>query len=238
MSRQGRRPIRTWRRQWQKGWIHEMQTARAQRNARIDMMLFDQGLVRRLWPNLQEIDDGVWRSSQPDPKMLRRLAERGFRAVLNPRGATSFGSYVLERDACAALGLALVDFEMHSRRLPPVETILALDEVFAAIPRPFAMHCKSGADRTGFAAGLYLMLRTDAPVERALGQLSWRYFHLSRSAAGVLRLPFEAYAAARAEREVSFRDWLRTGYDPEALMAGFRAGPAAELVATGVLGRE
>lgn len=238
MNRQRRRPIRTWRRSWQKGWLDEMQSARGQRNAQIDMMLFDQGLVRRLWPNVSEVAPGVWRSSQPDPRLLRRFADRGVRAILNLRGATSFGSYALEREACDALGLGLVDFEMHSRRLPTAETVLALDQVFADIPHPFAMHCKSGADRTGFAAGLYLLLRTDAPPETALRELSWRHFHMTRSAAGILRRPFEAYAAARAEAPLSFRDWLTSGYDPQALTAEFRPDPATDAIATRVLGRE
>lgn len=230
--------MRTWRRGWQKGWLDEMHTSRGRRNAYLDMMVFDQGLVRWLWPNVSEIAPGVWRSSQPDPRLLRRFSERGVRAILNLRGTTSFGSYALERETCAALGLELVDFEMHSRRLPPAETILALDRIFADIVQPFVMHCKSGADRTGFAAGLFLLLRTDAPPEAALRQLSWRHFHMAGSAAGVLRLPFEAYAAARAEASVSFREWLTNGYDPEALTATFRTNTAADVLSSRVLGRE
>ena len=94
--------------------------------------------------------------------MIRRLAAQGFKAVLNLRGATEYGSYLLEREACRAAGIELVDFKLTSRSLPSREEILALDAIFERLPRPFLMHCKSGADRAGFAAALYLMLRQGA----------------------------------------------------------------------------
>jgi protein tyrosine phosphatase (PTP) superfamily phosphohydrolase (DUF442 family) len=234
MSRR-RRPVKAWARRWKEGWVGEMHTARAQRNATLDMMLFDHGLVRLAWRNLHQVDDGVWRSSQPDPATLRRMAARGIRGVLNLRGATLYGSYLLERETCRALGLELVDFEMTSRRLPSAERILELDRAFGTIPRPFVMHCKSGADRSGFAAALYLLLRTGAGVVAAREQLSWRYLHLAGSGAGVLGAVLDAYAAAGP---VPFRDWLRTGYDPEALMLAHGGGGVAEIVADRVLGRE
>ena len=123
------------------------------------MLVFDHGMLRKLWRNEHEVEGGVWRSSQPDPGMVRRLAGRGFKAILNLRGATEYGSYLLEREACRAAGIELVDFKLTSRSLPSREEILALDAIFARLPRPFLMHCKSGADRAGFAAALYLLLR-------------------------------------------------------------------------------
>ena len=52
------------------------------------MLIFDHGLLRKAWRNAAEIDAGVWRSNQPDPAAIRRLAAQGFRAILNLRGAT------------------------------------------------------------------------------------------------------------------------------------------------------
>ena len=126
------------------------------------MLVFDHGLLRKAWRNEHEVDGGVWRSNQPDPGTIRRLAGQGFKAILNLRGATEYGSYLLEREACRAAGIELVDFKLTSRTLPSREEILALDAIFARLPRPFLMHCKSGADRAGFAAALYLMLQQGA----------------------------------------------------------------------------
>ena len=193
------------------------------------MLLFDHGLLRKAWRNEHEIDAGVWRSSQPDPGMIRRLAAQGFKAIVNLRGATEWGSYFLEREACRAAGIELVDFKLNSRKLPSREELLALDALFERLPRPFLMHCKSGADRAGFAAALYLLLRNDLPVEEARRQLSWRYLHLRGAATGVLHFLLDRYAADSAAEPMRFRDWVERRYDPAALNRRIRGRSGGEL---------
>ena len=100
------------------------------------------------------------------------------------------------------------------------------------------MHCKSGADRAGFAAALYLMLQRGMSAEEAQGQLSWRYLHLRGAATGVLHFLLERYAAENAAAPIGFREWVETRYDPEALMAEYRSGAAADFVVDQVLRRE
>ncbi len=234
----GRGPVRRWQRRWKDGWIGDLDAPGARRNAAIDMLLFDHGLIRKVWRNEHEIDAGVWRSNQPDPATIRRLKSQGFQSVLNLRGETEGGSYLLEREACRAAGIELVDFKLNSRKLPSREQILELDAIFARLPRPFLMHCKSGADRAGFAAALYLLLQKDAPPDVAQEQLSWRYLHLKGAATGVLHFLLERYAADSAAAPVSFREWVETRYDPEALAAEYRGGKAADFVVDRVLRRE
>lgn len=240
MSREDRlkRPLRVWHRRWKDGWLAKPGTEEAARGARIDMLVFDHGLVRFVWRNLHEIAPGVWRGSQPDPGMIRRLAARGLRTILNLRGETEWGSYLLERETCAELGITLVDMKLNSRNLPTVETIFALDAVFEQAERPMLIHCKSGSDRAGFVSALYLLLRTGASAEEAGAQLSWRYLHLRRGGTGVLGYMIEAYGAETARAPISFRDWVTTRYDREALMAGYKAGAVAGFLSDRVLGRE
>ena len=209
MSRKG--AIRRWQRRWKDGWVGDLDAPGARRNAAIDMLVFDHGLLRKAWRNAHEVDAGVWRSNQPDPGVIRKLAGQGFRAVLNLRGATEYGSYLLEREACRAAGIELVDFKLTSRSLPSREEILALDDLFARLPRPFLMHCKSGADRAGFAAALYLMLQRGMSAEEAQAQLSWRYLHLRGAATGVMHLLLERYAAENAMAPTRLS---RVGRDP------------------------
>lgn len=236
MSRKG--PVRRWQRRWKDGWSGCLDSPRARRNAMIDMLVFDHGLFRTLWRNEAEVAPGVWRSNQPDPRAIRRLAKRGIRAILNLRGATEYGSYLLEEEACRAAGIELVDLKFSSRTLPSREELLALDALFARLPRPFLMHCKSGADRSGFAAALYLLFREGADPAAALEQLSWRHLHLGKGSAGIMRFAIERYAADAAKAPIGFRDWVATRYDPEALTAAFRAGGAASFVNDRVLRRE
>lgn len=238
MSARRHKPWKRWQRRWKEGWVGEMDTARAQRHAAFDMLVFDHGFLRKLWRNRDEIAPGVWRSSQPDPAMLRRMAAEGLRAVLNLRGPSLYGSYLLERDACRDLGLELVDFPISSRSLPSRETLLDLDALFARLPRPFLIHCKSGADRAGFAAALYLMSQEGATPEAVRRQLSWRYLHLRGGQTGVLQALIDAYAADRAREGIGFRDWIATRYDPAAIMAAHHGNRAAGFLVDRVLRRE
>lgn len=235
--RRQRRPLRKWHRAWKDRWLAAGGAAE-RRGARIDMLVFDHGVVRYVWRNQHQIAPGIWRGGQPDPGMIRRLGERGFRTILNLRGETQWGSYLLEREACAAAGIELVNLKLNSRVLPPVETIRALDAIFARAATPLLIHCKSGSDRAGFVSALYLLLRAGATPEVARAQLSWRYLYLNRGGAGVLGFAIDAYAADRARSGIGFRDWLATRYDPEALMAGYKRGAVATLVSDHVLGRE
>jgi protein tyrosine/serine phosphatase len=236
MKRRG--PLGRRLRRWKDAWVGDLDRPGARRNAAIDMLVFDHGLLRKVWRNEHEVEGGVWRSSQPDPGMVRRLGSQGFRAILNLRGETEYGSYLLEREACRAAGIELVDFKLSSRVLPGREEILTLDGIFGRLPRPFLMHCKSGADRAGFAAALYLLLRKGATPEEAQAQLSWRYLHVRGAATGVLHFLIGRYAADAAREPMSFREWVERRYDPEALMAEYRGGAAAGFVVDRVLGRE
>ena len=185
------------------------------------MLVFDHGLVRKAFRNEHEVEPGVWRSSQPDPGAIRRLAGQGFKAVLNLRGETEYGSYLLEREACRAAGIELVDFKLSARSLPSREEILALDAIFARLPRPFLMHCKSGADRTGFVAALYLMLQKGVSPEEAGRQLSWRFRHLRGAATGVLHFLLERFAADTAAKQpMSFRHLGRDALRPRGADGG------------------
>ena len=237
MSRRG--AVRRWQRRWKDGWVPAgLEGPGGRRNATIDMLVFDHGLLRKAWPNQHRVAEGVLRSNQPDPARIRRLAGQGVRAILNLRGATEYGSYLLEREACAAAGIELVDFKLSSRTLPTRDEILALDATFARLPKPFLMHCKSGADRAGFAAALYLLLQGDLPLAEAREQLSWRYLHLKSGATGILHFLLDRYEADSAETPMSFRTWIETRYDPVALTAEYRSNPVSDYLLDRVLKRE
>ena len=232
-----RAPWRTWQRRWKDGWVGDLERPGARRAANIDMMLFDHGLLRRAWPNLHEVGQGVWRGSQPDPAQVRRLARRGFRSILNLRGATEWGSYLLEREACLAAGVALVDFKM-SCGLPSPAQILRLDRIFAEAERPLLIHCKSGADRAGFVAALYLLLRTEASVARARDQLSWRFLHAKTRRTALLHAFLARYEADGGPEAMPFRAWVERRYDPDAIAPRPPAGAPVVVGIERILGRE
>ncbi len=98
------------------------------------------------------------------------------------------------------------------------------------------MHCKSGADRTGLAAGLAILFE-GGTSRQALEQLSWRFGHWSRSRTGVLDAFFVRYAA-EAEGRLPFLDWVTNEYDEAALRRDFVAGGLSSFLVDRVLVRE
>lgn len=189
----------------------------------LDLQLIDYGLIREVYPNLHQVTDRIWRSAQPAPRHLRAAAARGVRTVINLRGALPHGAYWLEQQACARLGLELVDIKLKSRAAPTLAELARMREAIAAIDGPVLIHCKSGSDRTGLFCGLYLVLREGVPVAEARRQLGLRFGHVSLTKTGVLDHLFDQYLEYAARERIDFTAWLDTVYDPKALTASFRA---------------
>jgi len=215
-------------------------TARERLSAFLDMWLVDHGFIRDVYCNMHPISDGVWRSAQPAPRHLRAAKALGVRTVLNLRGArATCGSYILERDACQALGLTLVDFPIRSRALLDKPTLQAAAELFGRIEYPVLMHCKSGADRAGLMAVLYLHLHEGVPIERAMARhLSLRYGHVKQAKTGIIDFFFARYLADNAKEPMPFLDWVARVYDPDRLKVEFHENWLAGLVVNYILMRE
>lgn len=147
----------------------------------------------------------------------------GFRSVLNLRGSGGAAHYLTEVESCEKLGLTLVNVTLHARYAAPREDILTLLEAFRQIEKPFVMHCKSGADRAGFASAIWLLVMEGRPVSEARRMLSFKYVHIRRSKTGVLDHILDVYEARQAETGIGFEEWVRQEYDNEALQREFEA---------------
>lgn len=205
---------------------------------KIDLFAVDHGIFRLAYLNLHEIAPGVWRSAQPGPRDIRKLAKRGIRTVVNLRGARDCGSYRLEQRSCARYGVDLINFKMRSRGVPRPDTIRAAAALFEQIRYPALFHCKSGADRAGIMAALYLLLHEGRHVEEAARQLSLRYGHFRQADTGVLDHFLEAYRVENARAPIGFQMWAEERYDPDAVTRGFKAGGITNFIVNRVLKRE
>nr|WP_245903677.1 tyrosine-protein phosphatase [Humitalea rosea] len=200
-------------------------------------LFVDHAGLRIPWRNWGVVAPGrLYRSNHPLPFQIAQAVRRhGIRSMINLRGhRLDCGADALSRGEAARLGLAHYDLPLESRGAPHKDRIERLAELFQRIEEPVLIHCKSGADRTGLAAGLWLLLQ-GRPVEEAMGQLSWRWGHVSASRTGILDAFFHAYAKAAPK---PFMDWLREDYDEDALRAAFRSRAWADRLVDGVLRRE
>jgi uncharacterized protein (TIGR01244 family) len=204
-------------------------TGRSRRlRAWLSMMLADHGFIRLVYPNRHRVGNKLWRSAQPLPRDIAWAAQNGIRTVVNLRGGREFGCWPLEKEACEAAGIRLVDMPLYARGVPRVEAIRWARELFQSIEYPALIHCKSGADRTGLAAALYLLLHEGRPVAEARAQLHRRYGHFRWTATGVLDAFFDLYERDAKDRELAFLEWVETTYDPAALNRSFApASPIA-----------
>ena len=170
-------------------------TTRAGRaRARRELVWQDHGFLRAAYANLHQISPEMYRANQPSPERVVSWAtDLGLKTILNLRGPSTKGYYLLEKEACEAAGIDLVDFQVFSRDTPTREAIFAADELFRTIRYPALMHCKSGADRAGLMAVLYKLLREEVPYSAAIEQLSGKYLHTRHGKTGMLDAFYEAY---------------------------------------------
>ncbi|WPZ32508.1 sulfur transferase domain-containing protein [Thalassobaculum sp. OXR-137] len=212
--------------------------AAARRAAWWNLMLVDHGFLRAVFLNKRKVDDDLWRAAQPSPVHLRKAKADGFKTILNLRGPRNDGPYTLEREACAELGLTLVDFPIRSRSALDKPTLLAAIDIWKTLEYPVLMHCKSGADRTGFMATLYLWQHKGVPLRQAMNHLSLRYGHIRQAKTGVIDFFYEQYLKAEAETGIGFRTWVETVYDRDVLNAAFKENWAAKILVDRILRRE
>jgi protein tyrosine phosphatase (PTP) superfamily phosphohydrolase (DUF442 family) len=171
--------------------------------------------------------------------MRQAARHHGIRTIINLRGhRTDCGADALSRAEAARLGLAHIDAPFESRGAPHKDRILRLAGIFQDMDEPALIHCKSGADRTGLAAGIWLLLQ-GRPVSEALAQLSLRHGHVAAARTGILDAFFKSFAAFQGENPtIPFLDWLRDTYSEAALRESFSSNPWADRLVDQVLRRE
>ena len=175
-------------------------------------MLVDHGFIRSIYFNLHPISDKMWRSAQPGPSHVRRLASRGVKTILNLRGVNDSGHYHLEKKTCEENGITLVSFPVSSRDMPKVEWVLGLRDIFNEIEYPAVLHCKSGADRAGLAATLYAYVHEGRTLDDAMDQMSIKYGHIKQAKTGMIDHFFLSYKRRNLESPIEFFEWVEGEY--------------------------
>ena len=150
------------------------------------MMIVDHGFLRLLYNNFHKIDDNMYRSNMPTPQRIKKYKKLGIKTIINLRGGKKDGGWFLEKKACEKNGMELVSLVARSRAAPDKNMIFKAKAIFDSIKYPALIHCKSGADRAGLAAALYLIYKHNYTIKEALKQLSFKHLHIKYAKTGIL----------------------------------------------------
>jgi hypothetical protein len=172
--------------------------------------------------NLHTVVPGrVYRCSQrPGPDLEEIVRSHGIRTVVNLRGCCApWPWYLDEVRATHRLGVAQEDVCLSAARLPSAHELRRLVEVLDRTEYPILLHCRRGADRTGLASAIVLLLLTDTSLDRARGQLGLRYGHLALGRPAFLDQFLDLYAGwlaaqGRDHCRAAFRRWAEAEYCP------------------------
>ncbi|WP_305971713.1 MULTISPECIES: tyrosine-protein phosphatase [unclassified Mameliella] len=201
----------------------DISTPEARRWAALHYNLFDHAFLRVFWTNFFQIAPGVYRSNQPTHRRFERYAAMGIRTVVNLRGEDKFAHYLFEKESLEALGMTLIDAKLWAREAAPRKRIVGVIDALRAAERPMMFHCKSGADRAGFVAAMYLLIFENAPIAAAKKQLGIRYMHLDFTKTGVQDYILRVFEARQELGEIGFEAWIRNEYQAKAIQPAWEA---------------
>lgn len=219
-------------------WNRPIEGTLGRLRAWINMLLIDHGVFRLVYLNKHRVSEQVWRTAQPAPHQIEMLAKKGVRTIINLRGGREHGSWQLQKETCDRLGINLVEFVIRSRGAPDREGLLKAKKFFDTVEYPAVLHCKSGADRAGFMAALYLIVHEGRSVDEAQSQLHLRYGHFRFSKTGILDAFFDMYRRDGEAKGMSFLAWIESAYNAEILEQEFRPGFWSHLLVDRIMRRE
>ena len=172
--------------------------------------------------NLHTVIEGqVYRSAQPSAGDLEEwIRTLGLRSVVNLRGEKRVDHRRWLREEVATTeraGIEHVSIRMSAGDLPSAPILRELVHAIDTEPRPLLLHCKAGAERSGLASAVAVLLDggdlAKARAEFALDKGFVRWINP--------RLPrvLDDYAAWLAERHLDstpdrFRGWVEHDYAP------------------------
>jgi hypothetical protein len=172
-------------------------------------------------PNFHTVLPGlVYRCGQPSAERLAHLIRRhGIRTVVNLRGLDPRPWYFEECQVTNRLNVSEEDIGFSAGRLPSVPALRQLVEILDNTEYPVLFHCHKGADRTGMASVIVLLLKTDTPLAEARAQLGPRYGHLPLGRTAHINRFFDLYEEWLSANGLShspdvFRRWATREYCP------------------------
>lgn len=175
------------------------------------------------------LEDRVYRTAQLNPQGLRDfVGEHHISTVINLRGRPISDWYPAETQVSQQLAIGQEDVTLSACRLPAPSEIRRLIHLLDRVEYPVLLHCQQGADRSGLASVIVLLLYSDADYETARRQCSPRYGHFPVFHTKEMDRFFDMYEAWLAGNPHSpqrFRDWANHHYLPGNAVASLELIP-------------
>jgi len=161
------------------------------------------------------------RTAQLEPEQLSQVIKKyQIKSVINLRGkAAGEAWYDDERAAVEKQGAEHFDIRLQAHAMPTPQQLRKLVGMLQTAPRPVLIHCKGGADRTGLASALALVLNGDS-FQRANQQVSWRFFAFSSDSVGRLVMPYYQCYLQKNQQKSSPKTLLEWVREPEPYRCG------------------
>jgi protein tyrosine/serine phosphatase len=118
--------------------------------------------------HFHRVSQGIYRGARPDEPGVGRLAELGFKTIVNLEDDDD--AVAVERRWATALALEQVASPMSGMSTPNDDQVNDLLMLLAdQAKRPVLVHCKKGMDRTGLVIALHRVFneRWTAPIAMA-----------------------------------------------------------------------
>ncbi len=128
----------------------------------------------------------VYRSSQMSQQALLDAVEKyKIKTVINLRGKHPEDLwYRNEMRASLADHIIHIDLSLPAHGLPTNDELIQLMNLLETAKKPFIIHCHAGADRTGLASAMVMILAGDKNKTEITKQASWRYGAVSPTSIG------------------------------------------------------
>ncbi|MEK9794981.1 MAG: tyrosine-protein phosphatase [Hyphomicrobiales bacterium] len=192
----------------------------------INLFIIDHGWIRAIINNnFYSINEGVYRSGQPSPKLFEQyIIKHNIKSIINLRYSDTSDQdiYLMQKNLCHKHNINMISIPISARRLPEKNKLKLILDTIKKIQKPFLVHCKTGADRTGFFMALYTFYNTN-DIELAKKQLSLKYLHIRYSSTGILDYFFNLIKNLELNN-TELEDWIEKKYDPQLITSNYKLG--------------
>ncbi len=192
----------------------------------INLFIIDHGWIRAIINNnFYSINEGVYRSGQPSPKLFEQyIIKHNIKSIINLRYSDTSDQdiYLMQKNLCHKHNINMISIPISARRLPEKNKLKLILDTIKKIQKPFLVHCKTGADRTGFFMALYTFYNTN-DIELAKKQLSLKYLHIRYSSTGILDYFFNLIKNLELNN-TELEDWIEKKYDPQLITSNYKSG--------------